>query len=127
MKRIFAIIVLSLCLTNPLAAAQWGPWEAPRPSAAAATTQNPLQVAVRLFQKYISPVDGARCPMYPTCSSYSLQALHKHGALLGTFLTVDRLYHEGDPHEQRKPIDKWGFIRFDDPLVNNDFWLQQSR
>lgn len=128
MKLLLLLLFFSACLCSTLLADDWGPWEVPSQQAQQTTTsKDPLQLAVRLFQKYISPVDGPRCPMYPTCSSYALQALRKHGPLLGTFLTVDRLYHEGDRHEQQQPIDKWGFVRFYDPLENNDFWLKQSK
>lgn len=121
------ILLLSLCLCGTqLQAADWGPWDAPaakpRPKE---DRSDPLQRGVELFRKYISPVDGPRCPMYPTCSSYALRALRKHGPLLGVFQTVDRLYREGDAaHEHGHPVTKWGYIRFYDPLENNDFWLQ---
>ncbi|MCD6582370.1 MAG: membrane protein insertion efficiency factor YidD [Desulfuromusa sp.] len=102
----------------------WGPWEVSEQTQKPDSANNSvLQTAVQLFQKYISPVDGQRCAMYPTCSTYSLQAIRKHGPLIGVFLTVDRLYHEGDPIEQQQPINKWGYIRFYDPLENNDWWL----
>lgn len=127
MMRAAIILLLGLSLfATQLHAADWGPWEAPatKPQTTAMSS-DPLQFAVELFRKYISPVDGPRCPMYPTCSSYSLQALRKHGPLLGVFLTVDRLYREGDAsHEHNHPVAKWGFIRFYDPLEANDFWLQ---
>ena len=114
------------CLCSSLLAAEWGPWEVPQSQPTQAVTdEGPLQLAVRMFQKYISPVDGPRCPMSPTCSTYSLQALHKHGPATGTFLTVDRLYREGDPHEHDRPIERWGRIRFYDPLRENDFWLEK--
>ncbi|NOY12258.1 MAG: membrane protein insertion efficiency factor YidD [Deltaproteobacteria bacterium] len=121
---LFLLIILSLC--GPLSAADWGPWDVPASQPAPPITDtSPLQLAVQLFQKYISPIDGPRCPMYPTCSAYSLQALHRHGALFGMFLTVDRLYREGDPHEHGRPIEKWGYVRFADPLDSNDYWLTQ--
>lgn len=109
-------------------AAAWGPWQATasNPQRSLQTEINPLDQAVRTFQKYISPIDGARCPMYPTCSAYSRQALHKHGPLLGMFMTADRLMHEGDPIEQQEPILKWGHRRFFDPLKYNDFWLRKD-
>jgi putative membrane protein insertion efficiency factor len=126
MKTFFGITVLLLFLaTTPSMADDWGPWELSKQiQRSPSRSHSALQTAVRLFQKYISPVDGQRCAMYPTCSSYSLQALRKHGPLIGVFLTVDRLYHEGDLIEQQHPINKWGYIRFYDPLENNDFWLE---
>jgi hypothetical protein len=61
--------------------------------------------------------------MYPTCSAYAIQALDKHGAALGSFITVDRLLHEGNPSEKKHPITGYGQLRFYDPLSANDFWL----
>ncbi|MCD6527294.1 MAG: membrane protein insertion efficiency factor YidD [Desulfuromonas sp.] len=84
---------------------------------------NPLVQGVRFFQRYISVVDSPRCPMYPTCSTYALQAMDKHGPLLGMFITVDRLLHETNPLEQTIPLHGYERERFYDPLSNNDFWL----
>ncbi|MDX2495339.1 MAG: membrane protein insertion efficiency factor YidD [Desulfuromusa sp.] len=126
MKAICGIMFLLLGLMATSAIADdWGPWEVNKPTKRPQATNNSvLETAVQLFQKYISPIDGQRCAMYPTCSSYSLQAIRKHGPLMGVFLTIDRLYHEGDPIEQQHPINKWGYIRFYDPLENNDWWLE---
>jgi len=78
---------------------------------------------VRLYQVYISPVYGSRCPMYPTCSQYSIEAIKKHGSLVGSLMTVGRLMHEAD--ERRfVPLQKVGDrYRFMDPVSNNDFWF----
>jgi len=125
-KLLFGTVLVSLFSGMPLQADDWGPWEAPqKPATQRQENTAPLQFAVRMFQRYISPVDGPRCPMYPTCSSYALKALHKHGPLIGTFQTVDRLYREGDAeHEHGQPVEKWGYIRFFDPLEENDLWLK---
>ena len=118
-------ILLLVHFAYPVCADQWGPWEAANNLPPKQAAASPLQLAVKLFQKHISPADGPRCPMYPTCSSYSLQALRKHGPVIGVFQTVDRLYREGDAeHEHGQPINKWGYIRFSDPLKDNDFWLR---
>jgi uncharacterized protein len=124
-RKVLAVSFALLIFTRPVCADNWGQWEVPAPQKQLHKTEiSPLQLAVKLFQKYISPVDGPRCPMYPTCSAYALQALRKHGPLLGTFQTVDRLFREGDSdHEHGQPIDKWGHVRFYDPLEQNDFWL----
>ena len=124
--KILLLLIVPLLIGSFNAIADdWGPWEAsdsgPRQTTRPAV--GPLDQAVRNFQKYISPLDGARCPMYPTCSDYARQALHKHGPLLGVFMTADRLLHEGDPIEQQKSIMKWGYRRFYDPLSHNDYWL----
>lgn len=128
MKRPLTVILAFILIGSSASASEWQPWEVPATTPVRSTSSSaPLQLAVKLFQKYISPIDGPRCPMYPTCSTYSLQALRKHGPLLGVFQTVDRLYREGDPHEHQQPVDKWGYVRFADPLKNNDFWLNSSQ
>lgn len=126
--RTVLIISLLLGLTGFSAgAAEWGPWDIETPKTDPATDHSsPLDLAVRFYQNYISPVDGDRCPMYPTCSAYSRQALRKHGPLLGIFMTADRLMHEGDPLEQQEPMIKWGYKRYYDPLAYNDFWLKKQ-
>lgn len=47
--------------------------------------------AIRFYQRRISPLFGARCRFYPTCSQYALEAVKVHGALKGSFLAVKRL------------------------------------
>jgi len=54
-------------------------------------TSQPLLGAIRFFQDYISPIDGARCQFAPTCSAYGHQAIHRHGSWLGGLMTADRL------------------------------------
>jgi putative membrane protein insertion efficiency factor len=39
----------------------------------------------------ISPLMAGHCRFYPSCSSYAIEALEKHGALKGSYLTVRRL------------------------------------
>ncbi|WP_460597172.1 membrane protein insertion efficiency factor YidD [Geomonas sp. Red276] len=46
---------------------------------------------VVLYQRYISPFKASSCRFYPSCSSYSLQALEKYGPLKGLWLTVARI------------------------------------
>jgi len=46
---------------------------------------------VRGYQLLLSPWLGPNCRFEPTCSHYSLQALGRHGALGGSYLTLRRL------------------------------------
>jgi len=80
-------------------------------------------ILVRFFSEFISPVDGPRCVMYPTCASYSLNALEKHGFFWGTLLTIDRLIHEGDEIRKAPSVKIGDRMRYWDPVENNDFWL----
>ncbi len=122
-------------------AAEWGPWSSndktpvvgskdasyaekgQRASSAETPLSRFLIGGVRFFQKRISPVDGDRCSMAPTCSHYSLQVIRKHGPLLGFMMSADRIVHEYE--EQRFVPAIWDgrSYRFYDPVENNDFWF----
>lgn len=46
---------------------------------------------IRVYQKYISPLKSTKCPYYPTCSNYGLQAIEKYGAFKGSLLALWRI------------------------------------
>ena len=46
---------------------------------------------IKFYQKYISPMKTTKCPYYPTCSNYGLQAIQKYGALKGSCLALWRI------------------------------------
>lgn len=46
---------------------------------------------VRFYQLLISPLIGPRCRFYPTCSSYTIEALKQHGVLCGSWLAIKRI------------------------------------
>jgi putative membrane protein insertion efficiency factor len=50
-----------------------------------------LIAAVRVYQRDISPRRKACCHFTPTCSAYAVEALERHGALRGSWLTARRL------------------------------------
>jgi putative membrane protein insertion efficiency factor len=50
-----------------------------------------LVIFVRGYQLAISPLLPASCRYTPTCSQYAIEALHRHGALKGSWLTVRRI------------------------------------
>jgi uncharacterized protein len=50
-----------------------------------------LVALIRLYQWTIAPVIGQTCRFYPSCSHYGVEALQKHGALKGTWLTLKRI------------------------------------
>ena len=43
------------------------------------------------YKKFISPCFPARCRYYPTCSSYAVEAIKKHGAVKGVILGAWRI------------------------------------
>ena len=50
-----------------------------------------IRVLIRAYQLAISPLLGARCRFYPSCSQYALQAVQRHGSLRGGWLAIRRL------------------------------------
>jgi len=50
-----------------------------------------LIALIRVYQYTISPLLGARCKYYPSCSNYAIDALREHGAIRGTGLAAWRL------------------------------------
>lgn len=46
---------------------------------------------IRGYQWTLSPMLGARCRFYPSCSCYAHEAVERHGALHGLWLAVKRL------------------------------------
>jgi hypothetical protein len=50
-----------------------------------------LMTFIRVYQWTLSPMLGAHCRFYPSCSCYAHEALKRHGALHGTWLAVKRL------------------------------------
>ena len=76
------------------------------------------------YQKAITPADGPRCGLYPTCADYGYQAIQKHGPFLGGWMATDRLMRDNGKNMETYPlIDKFGKMRHYDPVSNNDFWF----
>jgi putative membrane protein insertion efficiency factor len=46
---------------------------------------------IKFYQKYISPLKMTKCPYYPTCSAYGLEAVEKYGFLKGSVLAFWRI------------------------------------
>ncbi|MGM0615216.1 MAG: membrane protein insertion efficiency factor YidD [Pseudomonadota bacterium] len=54
---------------------------------------------IRLYQLVISPLLGPRCRFWPSCSSYTIEALQVHGPLKGGWMAIRRIIkcHPGNP------------------------------
>lgn len=46
---------------------------------------------IHLYQSLISPFFPPSCRFVPTCSSYGLEAIQKHGPFKGAWLTLKRI------------------------------------
>ncbi|MCG3268631.1 membrane protein insertion efficiency factor YidD [Loktanella sp. D2R18] len=50
-----------------------------------------VSLPVRAYRLVLSPWIGNSCCYHPTCSAYALEALEKHGAIKGSWLTIWRI------------------------------------
>ncbi|MBP5981333.1 MAG: membrane protein insertion efficiency factor YidD [Halomonas sp.] len=55
--------------------------------------------AVRAYQYVISPLLGPRCRFWPSCSSYTIEAIQVHGPFKGGWMAIKRIIkcHPGNP------------------------------
>jgi putative membrane protein insertion efficiency factor len=51
----------------------------------------PFILIIRIYQLLISPLTPASCRFTPTCSTYSIEALKKHGPIKGGWLAIKRI------------------------------------
>lgn len=49
------------------------------------------QAPIHAYRYTLSPLIGPVCRYQPTCSAYALEAIERHGAVKGVWLTVRRL------------------------------------
>ena len=60
-----------------------------------------LKGLIRVYAYAISPLMGGKCRFYPTCSTYAIEAIERHGAGKGSVMAAKRLmkchpWHRGD-------------------------------
>jgi hypothetical protein len=88
--------------------------------------QNYCAMLLRFYQKYLSVVAVSQCPMIPSCSRYSMEAIRKGGSFMGILMTADRLLHEGDERKYAEEIWRDDKLMYLDPVENNDFWWHEN-
>lgn len=48
-------------------------------------------IVITFYQRHISAMKTTKCPYYPTCSSYGMEAVEKYGALRGGLMAFWRI------------------------------------
>jgi len=67
---------------------------------------NLLAATIEIYRgplNHLSAVRRGSCPMYPSCSEYSKQAIKKHGMTIGWMMTTDRLLRCGRDEMKLSP------------------------
>lgn len=77
---------------------------------------SPFSFMIKLYKRYLSPVNSSRCPMYPSCSSFASQALRYHGEK-GLVMAFDRLLRCGRDLEDYPLVLKSGRVLRYDPVI----------
>lgn len=65
---------------------------------------------ILFYQKYLSPLKSTKCPYFPSCSQYGLEAVRQYGALKGGMLSIWRIL-------RCNPFSKGGYDPV--PSINN--------
>jgi putative component of membrane protein insertase Oxa1/YidC/SpoIIIJ protein YidD len=86
----------------------------------------PAGFGVGSYRHLLGTLDGRDCPSYPVCSLYASRAFHQHGMLIGSWLMLDRLIHEGDDLKRGPWVVVDGEERLFDPLSRNTAWFDHS-
>ena len=76
---------------------------------------------------HLKAVRRGTCPMYPSCSEYSRQAIARFGLIKGWVMSMDRLMRCG--RDEMRLVPKiWvnGQLKYFDPIENNAFWHHQA-
>ncbi len=53
--------------------------------------RNFLILPIKIYKVCLSPLLGNNCRFYPSCSSYSMEAIERHGCLKGLMLAGKRI------------------------------------
>jgi len=80
--------------------------------------------AIRTYQLLIAPSKGSACPMHPNCSLYGKMAFEKYNPVKAFIVTSDRLHRCGHDLKNYNIVEIGGSVRFYDPLVSNNLFVQ---
>jgi uncharacterized protein len=61
------------------------------PAEGASLIARGLAGLIKLYQWTVSPLLPLACRFYPSCSCYAHEAVHRHGAMRGSWLAIRRI------------------------------------
>lgn len=135
--RLIVSFFTFLALATPATAAGWGPWEdtgrdglpaeayhrGERIEASATNAHWAFALMLRAYQLTLSGQDNVKCPMYPSCSRYAMEAYAAYGPVVGTLMTAERLLRDhGMGHERYRTIQVGGRVLLHDPPSDHAPW-----
>jgi len=86
----------------------------------------PIIAAIDFYRgplNHLNAIRAGACPMHPSCSDYSRQAIKKHGLIIGWIMACDRLMRCGRDELDKSPrLLIGGKRKCLDPLAGNDWW-----
>jgi len=76
------------------------------PRSRASTPGRAGMVAIRGYQRWLSPHLGTHCRQIPSCSNFGLQAVQRYGLVEGSRLTAARIKrcNPSTPHGTKDPV-----------------------
>lgn len=80
------------------------------------TLQPPTEEYIGFYQRFLSPVRGSRCAMFPSCSNYGLQAFRKFSFPKAMMLTADRMIRCGHDSKYYDRTYEYGYAALADPI-----------
>ncbi|OPL11516.1 MAG: hypothetical protein AVO39_05420 [delta proteobacterium MLS_D] len=129
---LLTVVAVGMFFVSPGGEAGEAPWDFNTGPEAAASgheekpsseLEGTLLRGFRTLLVSISRVDGDRCPMYPTCSAYSIAVFKRYGFIKGFVMTFDRVMRCGGNTLDMVPLTDKGYY---DPPERNDFYSTPS-
>ncbi len=81
----------------------------------------------KFYQEILSPIDGPKCPYYPTCSQFGIEAVKNYGPFWGLLMLFNRQMREY-PNLARDKwyplVIKYGVLRVYDPPYRAYLWSE---
>lgn len=122
--------VLPVLILFTLAAAGCAGRSAAPPASGAAGIAGRQSLLHTVYQGPLNHLAGVRrghCPMFPSCSEYSRQAIQKHGFWIGWIMSCDRLMRCARDELHLAPaIHVRGTVKCYDPVSENDRWWPKA-